>query len=123
MITASVTFSPATHNFRMALTDNTNHHHFAVSRKCAASSCPRSSAEFISEAPFVDGRQASLADYRMESFVSTAITSSAGKTGGLSSKRWTATRIVQVGHKTNKLIAIPTALHGRSFTNHWHGEK
>jgi len=122
-ITATVAFSPTTHNFRMALTDNTNHHHFSVSRKCAATSCPRSSAEFISEAPGINGRLASLADYRTERFVTTAITSSAGKTGGLSSKRWMATRIVQIGHKTGKVIALPTALQGRSFTNHWHGEK
>ncbi len=122
-ITATVAFSPTTHNFRMSLTDNTNHHHFTVFRKCAATSCPRSSAEFISEAPGINGRLASLADYRTERFVTTAITSSAGKTGGLSSKRWTPTRIIQVGHKTQKVIAIPTVLHGRSFTNHWHGEK
>jgi hypothetical protein len=121
-ITASVTFNSTTSKYRMALTDNTNHHSFAVSQKCATSVCKRTSAEFISEAPTVNGAQASLADYQAESYASISITSSTGKKGGIISKHWTPTRILQVGSSSNHVIAVPTALHGPSFDNYWLGE-
>jgi hypothetical protein len=125
-ITATVTFSSRTSKYRMALTDNTNHHHFAVSQRCAVSVCKRSSAEFISEAPsLINGHtvtQASLADYGAESYASVAITSSTGQRGGIISRHWNPTRIVQIGISSGHVIAVPTTLHGSSFDNYWLGE-
>jgi len=125
-ITATVTFSPSTSKYRMAVTDNTNHHHFAVSRKCKTSVCKRTSAEVISEAPTIitssGPTQASLADYGAESFASIAITSSTGRSGGISSTHWSPTKIVEVGITSHAPIAFPTSLHGPSFDNYWLGE-
>jgi Peptidase A4 family len=124
-ITATVTFNSSTSKFRMAVTDNTDHHHFAVSRKCRT--CKRTSAEVISEAPTIisggTATQASLADYGAESFNSIAITSSAGRSAGITSTHWNRTKIVEVGFSSHAPIAFPTALHGPSFDNYWLGEK
>jgi hypothetical protein len=125
-ITATVTFNPRTRRYRMTVTDNTRHHHFSVSRKCAGSLCKRSSAEFISEAPTLITRsglvQSSLADYGRERFAHVTITSSTGRRGGIFSRRWTATRIVQIGFRSHHVIAFPTAVHDRSFRNIWLGK-
>jgi hypothetical protein len=125
-ITATVTFSRRTRKYQMAVIDNSNHHHFAVSQRCALSLCKRSSAEFISEAPtLITGSgpvQASLADYGAESFESIAITSSTGRKGGISSPHWNRAKIIQLGISSHNVIGIPTTLHGLSFDNYWHGE-
>lgn len=127
-ITATVTFNSRNRKYRMTLTDNTRHHrqHVAVSRKCSASLCKRTSAEFISEAPTLITRsglvQASLADYGTERFTHLAITDSTGQRGGIFSSRWKATKIVQVGFRSHAVIAFPTAVRGRSFRNLWRGE-
>jgi Peptidase A4 family len=119
-ITASVTFNPSTNKYQMALRDNTNHRHFLVSQRCATSLCKRSSAEVISEAPFVNGSQSSMADYGAESFASISIASNRGR-GGILSRHWTPTAIEQVGFSTGNTIAFPTALHGPAFDNYWLG--
>jgi hypothetical protein len=121
-ITATVSYSSRRRDYEMQLTDNTNGHHFTVFQKCAASACKRSSAEVISEAPEVGTQQASLADYGAESFASISITSGGGKTGGISARHWSATKIIQIGNDSNTFIARPTSLHGASFDNYWLGE-
>jgi hypothetical protein len=121
-ITASVTFDSKTSKYRMALTDNSNHHHFAVSQKCASKICKRTSAEFISEAPTVNNVQSSLADYGAESFASISITDSKGHKSGITSKHWNPIKIVQVGIDSHNPVAFPTSLHGPSFDNYWLGE-
>lgn len=120
-VTATVSYSSRHHTYELAVTDNTNGHHFNVYRKCAASVCHRSSAEVISEAPTVNGSQASLADYGAASFAAVSITSGTGKHGGISSSHWNTTKIEQV-NSGDTVIGMPTALHGASFDNYWLGE-
>jgi hypothetical protein len=119
-IKTTVTFNPVTNKFQLALRDNTNGHQFAVARRCPVRNCARASAEVISEAPFVGSSQASLADYGAESFASISISSNKGN-GGILSKQWTPTMIMQIRANTNVRIASPTALRGASFDNYWIG--
>jgi len=121
-ITASVRFNPLTSKYRMEVMDNTNGHHFTVWQACAGSACKRSSAEIISEAPTVNGDQASLADYGAEGFSGISITNGSERTGGIKSSHWTGVRIEQVGFSTRNIIAHPTAVSGTSFANYWLGE-
>lgn len=121
-ITASVTYSRSTHEFRMAVTDHSDGHHFTVFDKCSAGSCVRSSAEVISEAPTVGGKMSSLADYGALSFAHISITSAAGHRGGIISSHWARTKIVQVGYNSDAVIARPTALSGPSLDIYWLGE-
>jgi hypothetical protein len=121
-ITATVSYSGSTHEFRMAVRDHSDGHHFTVFDSCSADTCKRSSAEVISEAPTVGGNQSSLADYGALSFAHISITSAAGHSGGIISGHWTRTRIVQVGASSDAVIARPTALGGPSFDNYWLGE-
>ena len=122
-ITETVTFNPATSKYLMAVRDNTDHQHFAVAQKCAARLCKRTSAEFISEAPGVNGKQSSLADYGAESFESISIVSSTGKRGGIVSGHWTATQIFQANKATHHVLAIPTSLHAGTFDNYWQAKR
>lgn len=122
-ITVSVSYSPARRRFTLTVTNNTRHRHFSVVRACAAASCPVNSAEVISEAPATsEGDLLPLADYRVVSFRRIAITDGAGHRGGLISRRWRITKILQYGAATEQLIAQPTATAGRRFANHWLGE-
>jgi hypothetical protein len=41
--------------------------------------------------------------------------------GGLVSRRWRTTKIVQYGDVSQKRIAQPTTIHGNSFANYWLG--
>ena len=125
-ITAVVAYTPATRTFRMTVTDNNNGQHFSVTKVCGPATCKRSSAEVISEAPSeVTGTtvtQLPLADYGAESFTGTAITSTAGVSGGITSRRWGATRVIQVGATSAAVIGQPTPLHANLFDNYWLGE-
>src|SRR6266567_452205 len=118
--TETVTFNPRTGKFLMAVRDNTSHHHFAVAHKCAARRCNRSSVEFISEAPGVNGGQSSLADYGAESFASISIVSSSGRRGSILSRHWGAFQIAQINTKTHHVLAVPTSVHAGMFDNYWH---
>jgi Peptidase A4 family len=120
-ITETVTFNPRNGKFLMSVRDNTNHRHFAVARKCAAKRCSRSSAEFISEAPGVNGGQSSLADYGAESFASISIV--AGQRGGILSSHWKAFKIAQVNTANHHVLALPTTLHAGMFDNYWHSKR
>jgi len=125
-VTATVAYTPTTRTFRMTVTDHNNGQHFSVTKVCGPATCVRSSAEVISEAPSeVTGTtvtQLPLADYGAESFTSIAITSTAGFTGGITSSRWGATRVVQVGATSGAIIGLPTPLHANIFDNYWLGE-
>jgi Peptidase A4 family len=122
-ITATVSYSSATRRFRLTVTDNTNRRHFSVTKACAAHiSCPRTSAQVISEAPANNhGQLLPMADYGAVAFASIAITGGAGQRGGLVSRRWRTTKIVQYGDVSRKRIAQPTAIHSDSFANYWLG--
>ena len=122
-ITASVSYSSATRKFRLTVTDNTNRRHFTVAKGCAAHiTCPRTSAQVISEAPAnSQGQLLPMADYGAVAFASIAITGGAGQRGSLVSRRWRTTKIVQYGDVSRKRIAQPTAIHADSFANYWLG--
>ena len=125
-VTAIVAYTTTTRTFRMTVTDNNNGQHFSVTKVCGPATCVRSSAEVISEAPSeVTGTtltQLPLADYGAESFTAVAITSTAGVIGGITSSRWVATRVVQVGATSGAVIGVPTPLHRTIFDNYWLGE-
>jgi hypothetical protein len=116
-VTASVRFDARTRMFTMTLTDNSNGHRFTVARRCASSSCARSSAEVISEAPLVGGQEAPLAAYQAASFSGVAIRNSAGWAGGIVARYWDAVRIIQAQHTGQ--LAIPTRLSSGGFVNYW----
>ncbi len=119
-ITARVVFRNG--RFKLKVKDNTTGQHRTVRPRCAALTCHRSSAEVISEAPLVSGKQSSLADYGAQAFSGIAIRNSRGQTGGIRSSHWNAFRIFQVGFMTNHIIAAPTSLHGPAFAVYWLGE-
>ena len=120
-ITASVRFSPSSGKYRLEVRDNTTGHHRTVHEKCVGS-CKRSSAEVISEAPTVNGKQASLADYGALGFAAISITNGSGRKGGIKSSHWSRVKIEQVGFSSKNVIGQPTALNGRSFANYWLGQ-
>jgi hypothetical protein len=122
-VTARVSYSATHKNFRLTITDHTNGQHFAVTKACVARSCPRNSAQVISEAPASNlGQILPLADYGAVSFINIAITDGAGQSGGLISRRWRTTKIIQVGDVSRNVIAQPTAVYASGFANYWHGE-
>ena len=122
-ITASVSYSSATRKFHLTVRDNTNRRHFSVAKACPAhTTCPRSSVEVISEAPANNkGQLLPMADYGAVGFASIAITNGAGQRGGLVSRRWRTTKIVQYGDVSQKRIGQPTTIHASSFANYWLG--
>ena len=119
-ITAKVSFRNG--RFKMRVKDNTTGEHRTVRQQCASTTCRRSSAEVISEAPTVSGKQSSLADYGAQAFSGISIRNSNGQTGGIRSSHWNAFRIFQIGISTHNVIAAPTALHGPAFAVYWLGE-
>jgi Peptidase A4 family len=122
-ITASVSYSPASRKFRLTVADNTNGRRFSVAKACAARRCPRTSTEAISEAPSNSKNQLlPLADYGAVGFTNIAITDGAGHRGGLISRLWRTTKILQYGAASRRLIAQPTATHASGFANYWLGE-
>ncbi len=122
-ITASVYYSSATRKFHLTVRDNTNRRHFSVARACPAhTTCPRSSVQVISEAPANNkGQLLPMADYGAVGFAGIAITNAAGQRGGLLSRRWRTTKIVQYGDVSQKRIGQPTTIHANSFANYWLG--
>jgi hypothetical protein len=121
-VTEVVTYNPRTRKFVMTVRDNTDHQHFTVARRCPVRNCKRNSAEFISEAPGVNGRQSSLADYGAESFDFISIVASNGR-GGIASRHWRADAIIQVNNLNRHVLAIPTFLHAGTFDNYWHAKR
>ncbi len=116
-------YNASARRFRLAVTDNTNHHRFSVTRACPVHTrCPRTSAQVISEAPANGkGQLLPMADYGAVAFADIAITSGASQRGGLVSRHWRTTEIVQYGAVSRKRIAQPTAVHPDGFANYWLG--
>ena len=129
-VTAQVTYSTAHGDFRLTLTDSTRGERVVRVRRCpdltvsgAKVTCPRASAEVIAEAPETgSGKQLSIAplsDYGAMSFTGIRLTDSAGKTGGIVSSHWSATKIVQLGGSSGPVLAQPTTLSGGQFDDYW----
>jgi hypothetical protein len=127
-VTASVTYSAQSRNFKILIADNTNGRHFSVQRKCPhvevagkLLSCARSSAEIISEAPATGPklRIARLADYGAISFDAISITDSRGAKGGIVSPHWNATKIIQLRDSGGATLARPTPTALRTFDIYW----
>jgi hypothetical protein len=131
-ITAAVSYDPADRNFRLSLTDNTRGERFAVQRKCPdvkvrkrQLSCPRNSAEAISEAPATGTSQhvvlAHLSDYGAMSFDGISITDGAGKSGSLVSSRWGTAKIIQLRSSGGPVEALSTPTQAAMFDTYWLG--
>ncbi len=129
-ITAVVSYDPAHKDFRITLTDNTTGGRFSVTRSCPdvkinkkAVTCPRSSAEVISEAPATGTSAqkvviAHLSDYDAVSFGVVAIGDASGQRGALVSGHWSTTRIIQL-RSSGAIVALPTATQAATFDNYW----
>jgi hypothetical protein len=93
--TMQASVSVTGHRVTLRLTDRTQHKSFA--KTVSVSKVDVSSAEWIVEAPSqctnVDCRTLPLADLGSVPFSSASATTSAGRTGSISSRRWTATKI------------------------------
>ena len=129
-VTASVTYSAKTRNYRIALTDNTSGAKFGVQRKCPHVRetgkwlrCPRNSAEIISEAPATAvGKNlaiARLADYGAVSFGAISVTDGRGVKGGIVSAHWNAAKITQFRDTGGPVVARPTPTAARTFDTYW----
>jgi len=127
-VTATVSYRGA--RFRLTLTDNTTGQHYTRDRGCPDATvsghrlrCLRSSAEVIAEAPETGtGGQltiAPLADYGAISFARIAITDSAGQRGGLISRLWNTTRIIQLRSQAGVTLAQPTSVAASSDSVYW----
>ena len=129
-VTAAVSYDPADQEFKITLTDNTRGGHFAVRRKCPHVkadgkfiTCPRNSAEVITEAPASGSGKhlviAHLADYGAVSFAAVTVTDAAGASGGIVSSHWTATKIIQLTSSSGATVARPTPTQASMFDNYW----
>ncbi len=123
-IVASTFYNKRTDMFVLTLADTTTGQHFTRSLKCAASACPRSSAEVISESPAdSSGAALPLADYRAASFSDIAVTDSLGHRATLNSKWWNTYQIIEIGGTSNGVVGQPTSLfQGTAFDNYWFRE-
>jgi Peptidase A4 family len=129
-VTATISYDAADKDFRISLADNTAGEHFSVLRKCPAIkigklrlSCPRNSAEAVSEAP-ANGTSkhlviASLSDYGAVSYADIAIIDSAGHHGSLVSSHWNTTKIIQVRASSGLVVARPTPTQDAMFDSYW----
>jgi Peptidase A4 family len=123
-VTALVRYSPSSRKFRLSLTDHTSGRKFAISQRCQHGvTCARTSAEVISEAPATvqNGKLVllPLADYQAAEFTAIGITQG-GASGGIASRHWRTTKIVQVRATDNAVIlARPTPVHADVFANYW----
>ena len=123
-IAASVYYNRRDKTFALTLDDTTTGRHFSRILKCTASSCPRSSAEVISESPSGSrGKPLPLADYRASGFSDIAVADSPGHRGRLNSRWWSTYQIIQVGGSSTRVAGQPTSLfQGRAFGNYWFRE-
>jgi Peptidase A4 family len=127
-ITVAVSYNPATKMFKLKLADDTTGAGFAVRRACQRKvSCPRNSAEVISESPAKgsDGGLAlqPLADYGAVSFAELSITDGHGQRGGLVSRHWGLFQITEVSASSSSdVLARPTPSQNSRFDNYWSRE-
>jgi Peptidase A4 family len=127
-MTASVTFSAKTRNYKITITDNTRGARFTVQRKCPHVKagrkllrCPRNSAEIISEAPATGAklRIAHLADFGAVSFAAIAIADNRGARAGIVSARWNAAKITELRSSDGPAVARPTTTAAGTFDTYW----
>jgi Peptidase A4 family len=129
-VTAVVSYNSAHRYFRITLVDNTGGRRFSVTRGCPAVkidkravTCPRNSAEVISEAPATGTSVekviiARLTDYDAVSFTGVAIADDSGQQGTLVSGHWSTTKIIQL-RSSGAVVALPTASQASTFDNYW----
>ena len=122
-ITASVRFSPSTGKYRLEVRDNTNWPPPHGAPEVRGLRCVRSSAEVIREAPSSTATAGVAGRLRR-----------VGLLRRLDHQRLGPDRRAQVqpleplrrscrwASAAENVIASPTALHGRSFTNYWLGQ-
>jgi hypothetical protein len=129
-VTVSVSYDAADKDFQITLTDNTRGTRYSVARKCPdvrvdkrLVTCPRNSAEVISEAPALSVDKhlviSALADYGAISFAGVAISDDAGVSGSILSPSWNATKIVQLKTSSGPTVARPTPTQAQSFDTYW----
>jgi hypothetical protein len=129
-VTVSVSYDAADKDFQFTLTDNTRGTRYSVKRKCPAVrvdkrqvTCPRNSAEVVSEAPAsMVGKHlviSALADYGAVSFAQVAISDGAGVSGSILSPYWNATKIVELKSSAGPVVARPTPTQAESFDTYW----
>ena len=130
-VTAQVSYNPARKEFRLSLTDHTRGENASRLRTCPTLkvngkrvTCPRSSAEVIAEAPAIKSSQglviSPLSDYGAISFAGISITDGAGHHGGIVSRHWAATKIIQVSAASaGPVLAQPTSVQAGMFDAYW----
>jgi Peptidase A4 family len=129
-VTVSVSYDPATKDFRISIVDNTTGSRSTVLRACPRVKvsgrlvrCLRNSAEVITEAPDIGSGShlmiAHLADYGAISFAGIAVTDGRGAHGSVLSTHWTTTKIIQLGSSNGPTLARPTPTQGESFDTYW----
>jgi hypothetical protein len=130
-VTAQVSYNSAHKQFRLSLTDHTRGEHATRVRTCPMLkvsgkrvTCPRSSAEVIAEAPAVSSASglviSPLSDYGAISFADISVTDGAGQRGGIVSRHWGATKIIQVGATAGPpILAQPTSVQADMFDAYW----
>jgi hypothetical protein len=130
-VTATVSYAKG--SFRITLTDNTRGERLTIVRRCPdikigkrRLTCPRTSAEVISEAPASSTGHhlviAQLADYGAVGFAGIAIVDGTNRTGGLVSSHWNTTRITQVRSSAGIIVARPTPTQAAMFDDYWQRE-
>jgi Peptidase A4 family len=129
-VTAQVSYDAAKKEYRLSLTDNSRGEHSSKLRKCPTVkvsgkrvTCPRNSAEVITEAPATGSGQnlviSPLSDYGAISFASISVTDGAGRHGGIVSSRWAATKIIQLAASAGAVLAEPTSVQADTFDTYW----
>lgn len=103
-ILAIARYSPSTHKFTLKVSDTTDRRHFTHVTKCLTT-CKRTSAEVISEAPAtVNGSKINvlpLADFQKARFNKIDVVNGIGHRGGIVSTKWNAYRITQRSDGSN----------------------
>jgi hypothetical protein len=129
-VTAAVSWNAARKVFRLTLSDTTRGEHYSRAHGCPDVSvsgtrvrCLRSSAEIIAEAPSTGTSQhlviAPLSDYGAISFARIAITDGGGTSGGILSRHWNTTKIIQLSSQSGPVIARPTPVAYDVFSDYW----
>jgi hypothetical protein len=119
-IVASAYYDSGTRMFTLSLTNTTNGQHFTRTLACPpGSSCRRSSAEVISEAPSNGASILPLTNFRAESFSDVVVTSSTGQRNGLRAPWW-GTMSVTTENSTGTVLDQPTQIfRGTAFDCYW----
>jgi peptidase A4-like protein len=119
-IVASAYYDSGTGTFTLSLTNTTNGQHFSHTLACPpGSSCRRTSAEVISEAPSNGASILPLTDFRAESFSDIVVTDSKGRRSGLRA-RWWGTLNVTTENSTGTVLDQPTQIfRGKAFNCYW----